>query len=230
MSKFRDLVESIIVSEEAPFWTFGEDTLEEATQISKLAKDFNSTIENELVKARYGCTIKQDGEGRHPYKRDEIASYYYTIITHYPYKFDDYKINMEIRVRYRISTHDKPEVDRKIDLYIPNFSFPKKWSKDGKVEEYDINDDTRPKYVRQGRVDFIRKLNEKIDRYKTKLDKIKADPKIQADLINLSSQNVIAKYPDLYSIYFQPWFTAWLNHMKEKNTALNLQRLSAVRS
>lgn len=231
MSKFRDLVESIIVGEEAPFWTFGEDTLEEATQISKLAKEVNYDIISKLLAAKYKAKIESDGEGHNPYKRDELSSYYYILKTKYPCKFNGDIVWMDIEVEYRVSTHDKPEGHKSkhpIDVYIPNKSFPKTWSKDGKVEEYDMSDGVRSKYKEQGTRDLIRKLNEKIDRYKAKLKQIQDTPAMLNDLLALPAQKAVEKY-NLDEIYYKPWFSDLLKHEKEKRAALNQLQLSTAR-
>lgn len=219
MSKFRDLVESIIVGEEAPFWTFGEDTLEEGlvpsnAPIGKLVNKLDSFIKD----GKPTLEVKLYSTGRDIKKKDEIVSYYLTIKETKTYKFHGCKIEVPVTIRCRCSTHDKPEQEinppKDINVYIPNPSFPKTFNNRGGIMCYDLSEPNLDKYVANGYNDILLALKDKRNYIEMSLNAIKGD--VLKDVINLPAQEVVFKYKFLNrdTLYFSRWFQDWLKQVK----------------
>lgn len=219
MSKFRDLVEAIIVGEEAPFWTFGEDTLEEGlvpsnAPIGKLVNTLDTYIKNSNIPLE----VKLYSTGRDIKKKDEIVSYYLTIKETKTYKFHGCKIEVPVTIRCRCSTHDKPNQEinppKDINVYIPNASFPKTFNNHGGIMCYDLSGDNINKYVTSGYNDILGALKNKRSYIEAALNAIKDD--VLKDVITLPAQDVIFKHKFLNrdTLYFSKWFQDWLKQEK----------------
>lgn len=225
MSKFRQLVESILLEDLELLESFVPSKAPVANLVNTLHDSLMDTpFENDQKESLFKGPLKIElaSVGKDKHKRDEIVSYYINVTAIIPHIVRSIPIDMAITIKCRCSTHDKPNQEedppRDVRVFIPDPKNPKPIYRNG-IDCYDLtNDKNIDKYVAEGRRLIKNAIINKHNHLYKALEDIMRNNQMCIDLLNLSDQELVSKYNSLNygNILYQDYFKNWLRNFRDK--------------